>query len=178
LSAPPVTRTRIVCEAITWLGTPYHHRASQKGVGCDCLGLVRGVWRGVYGSEPERPPSYGRDWRAGEETLLAAARRHLVEIPIADAGAGDVVLFRYRRHLPVRHAGILVDGPLSSLSDLRSSPPLVRFIHAWDAAPAVVMTTLTPWWRRRIAAAFAFPDVCPLPESAGPIPTSPHGGGC
>jgi len=35
----------------------------------------------------------------------------------------------------------------------------LRFIHAWDAAPAVVMTTLTPWWRRRIAAAFAFPDI-------------------
>ena len=29
-----------------WIGTPYRHQASLKGVGCDCLGLVRGVWRG------------------------------------------------------------------------------------------------------------------------------------
>ena len=146
-SAAGATRTRIVAEAITWLGTPYHHQASQKGVGCDCLGLVRGVWREVYDAEPERPPPYARDWRAGEETLLTAARRHLVDIPVADAREGDVVLFRYRRQLPVRHAGILVD------------PGGERFIHAWDAAPAVVMTTLTSRWRRRIAAAFAFPDV-------------------
>ncbi len=29
-----------------WLGTPYRHQGRRKGVGCDCLGLVLGVWRG------------------------------------------------------------------------------------------------------------------------------------
>ena len=41
-----------------WIGTPYRHQASLKGVGCDCLGLVRGVWREVMGEEPEAPPAY------------------------------------------------------------------------------------------------------------------------
>ena len=49
-------RDEIVEAARAWLGTPYHHQASLRGVGCDCLGLVRGVWRELYGPEPEAAP--------------------------------------------------------------------------------------------------------------------------
>jgi hypothetical protein len=45
----PLTRPLIVAETRAWIGTPYRHQASLKGVGCDCLGLVRGVWRAVIG---------------------------------------------------------------------------------------------------------------------------------
>ena len=64
-----------------WIGTPYHHQASVNGVGADCLGLVRGVWRDLMGLEPEAPPAYSRDWAEADgcETMLEAARRHLVE---------------------------------------------------------------------------------------------------
>jgi cell wall-associated NlpC family hydrolase len=41
--AEVISRSAIVAEARTWIGTPYRHQASLKGVGCDCLGLVRGV---------------------------------------------------------------------------------------------------------------------------------------
>jgi NlpC/P60 family putative phage cell wall peptidase len=40
-----VTRETIVAAARSWFGTPYHHQASVKGVGSDCLGLIRGIWR-------------------------------------------------------------------------------------------------------------------------------------
>jgi hypothetical protein len=40
-----VRRSDIIAEARSWIGTPYAHQASVKGIGCDCLGLVRGVWR-------------------------------------------------------------------------------------------------------------------------------------
>lgn len=40
-----VTREAVIAAARSWLGTPYHHQASRKGVGCDCLGLIRGIWR-------------------------------------------------------------------------------------------------------------------------------------
>ena len=46
----------IVSAARGWLGTPYAHQASLKGIGTDCLGLVRGVWRDVLGDEPEAAP--------------------------------------------------------------------------------------------------------------------------
>ena len=42
----------IVGAARGWIGTPYRHQASLKGVGCDCLGLLRGVWRELKGEEP------------------------------------------------------------------------------------------------------------------------------
>ena len=46
--------TRVISVARSWLGTPYHDQASLRGVGCDCLGLARGVWREVVGPEPRR----------------------------------------------------------------------------------------------------------------------------
>ena len=63
---------RIVAEALEWVGTPYRHQGSLKGVGCDCLGLVRGVWQAVYGVEPEAPGPYAADWAeaTGEDRLL------------------------------------------------------------------------------------------------------------
>ena len=79
-------RTDIVAAARTWIGTPYRHQASLKGVGCDCLGLLRGVWREVVGAEPERAPAYSRDWAeaSGREAMLDEAARYLLLV----AGGG------------------------------------------------------------------------------------------
>ena len=75
----PEIRARALIEARGWIGTPYRHQSSCKGAGADCLGLVRGVWRELFGAEPEPVPPYGPDWAevAGEERLWAAALRHL-----------------------------------------------------------------------------------------------------
>jgi NlpC/P60 family putative phage cell wall peptidase len=50
-------QTHIVTLARTWLGTPYHHPASTTGVGADCVGLIRGVWRELYGRDAEAAPA-------------------------------------------------------------------------------------------------------------------------
>jgi NlpC/P60 family putative phage cell wall peptidase len=134
---------RIVTEARSWIGTPYRHQASLKGIGCDCLGLLRGVWRGVLGQEPELPPPYSPDWaEAGADTLVAAARRYLTEIARRDLAPGDVLLFRWRDTLPAKHCAV-VASPSS-------------MIHAHDGA-SVVEVALCPWWRRHLAHAFRFP---------------------
>lgn len=150
----PPTRAAVVAAARRWIGTPYRHQASLEGAGCDCLGLVRGLWREFYGDEPEPVPPYGPDWAeaSGRETLLEAAGRRLVAVPVAAARPGDVVLFRWRPDLPAKHAGVLVEAD--------------RFVHAYDGA-AVVESPLGPWWRRRIAAAFAFPGIL---DEAEPSP--------
>src|SRR3954452_22784820 len=98
---------RIITEARTWIGTPYRHQASLKGVGCDCLGLLRGVWRELLGAEPESVPPYTRDWAeaGGGELLLGVASRHLVQV--AEARPGDVLLFRWRAGLPAKHCAII-----------------------------------------------------------------------
>jgi len=100
----------VLAIAGTWVGTPYRHQGAVKGVGCDCLGLIRGIWRELYGGEPEAVPAYAPDWaeRAGEERLIAAAERHFVPVASLRQGRpGDLVLFRFRPHLAAKHAGIL-----------------------------------------------------------------------
>jgi NlpC/P60 family putative phage cell wall peptidase len=107
--------------------------------------LLRGVWRAVYGVEPEVMPAYAPDWAeaGGAEKLAGAARRHLIEIAPEEATPGDVLLFRWRPHLPAKHAAIL------------SAPG--RMIHAHDGA-AVCEVHYVPFWRRRAAFAFRFPN--------------------
>src|SRR5690606_24562685 len=104
-----LAREAVVAAARQWIGTPYRHQASVRAVGADCLGLVRGVWREVIGPEPERPPGYTPDWAEalGQDTLLDAARRHMREIAIGEAGAGDVLLFRMALGAPAKHAAIM-----------------------------------------------------------------------
>lgn len=138
------TREQIVAEARAWIGTPYRHQASLKGAGCDCLGLVRGVWRAVLGTEPERAPPYSPDWAEAmrQETLADAAGRHLMPVARDEFIPGDVLLFRWRAHLPAKHMAIV------------STPDTM--IHAHDGA-AVTEVALAPWWRRRLAYAFRFP---------------------
>ncbi len=145
------TRTAIIAAARGWIGTPYRHQASLRGIGCDCLGLVRGVWRELIGPEPEAPPPYTPDWAEaqGRETLALAAGRHLQAIPLEQAQPGDVVLFRWREHLPAKHCAVL-SGPGT-------------LIHAHDGA-SVAEVAFAPWWRRRLSHAFAFPDLQPEPD--------------
>ncbi len=137
-------RQTIVDEARAWIGTPYRHQASLKGVGCDCLGLVRGVWRNVLGPEPELPPAYSPDWAEASrtESFAEAANRNLVPLEIASAQAGDVLLFRWRAAMPAKHAAILVSND--------------RMVHAHDGH-AVSEVYFAPWWRRRLAFVFSFP---------------------
>ena len=108
---PGSLQDRIVAEALEWVGTPYRHQASRKGVGCDCLGLLRGVWRAIYGHELEQPGPYAPDWAEAseQERLLDGLRRHFVEKPVGGAEAGDLIVFRWRPHLPAKHAAILTE---------------------------------------------------------------------
>jgi NlpC/P60 family putative phage cell wall peptidase len=68
----------------------------------------------------------------------------MIEIAPGDALPGDVLLFRWRQTVPAKHAGLLAT-PMS-------------FIHAYDGT-RVVESPLGPWWSRRIAFAFRFPDL-------------------
>lgn len=139
---------RAVAEALEWIGTPYRHQAATKGAGADCLGLLRGVWRALYGREPEAVPAYTPDWAepGRDEVLLRAGLRHLVLREGLRPEAGDVLLFRMRDGMIAKHLGICsADG---------ETP---RFIHAY-CGHGVVESPLSAPWARRIAARFAFPQ--------------------
>jgi len=135
----------VVTIARSWLSTPYHDQASLKGVGCDCLGLARGVWREVVGPEPFPIPPYSRDWgeTGPREVLADGARRMMPEIATSDVVSGTLVLFRMQPRAIAKHVGVLT-GPKS-------------FLHAYERL-GVIEEPLTPSWRRRIAFAFLFPQ--------------------
>lgn len=135
----------VVAEARRWIGTPYVDQQTVRGAGCDCLGLVRGVWRAVVGPEPTEVPPYTRDW--GEtgpvEVMMAGALEWMVQVPLPESGAGAVVLFRMRSGAIAKHCGILTGAG--------------TMIHARERL-GVIEEPYTETWQRRAVAAFQFPQ--------------------
>jgi len=140
------SRELIIETALTWLDTPYQHQASVKGAGCDCLGLIRGVWRALYGEEPAKLPPYTIDWAetGQEETLLNAAHHYLRPIPRESTRPGDVLMFRMHPHALCKHVAIMITPK--------------TMLHAYWGR-AVVETALIPYWHRRWVYSFAFPEM-------------------
>ena len=111
----------IISEALGWIGTPYRHQASCKNAGCDCLGLIRGVYAAFW-PEPEQPPAYNPNWAEAnsEETLANAAKKYLLPVALDARAPSNILLFRYKRGFPAKHAGIQIDE--------------THFLHAQDGA--------------------------------------------
>lgn len=130
-----------------WIGTPYHHQACRRGIGCDCLGLIRGVWAEATGTLPLAVPPYTPDWSEpqGDEALADGLAARLITKPPQVAEPGDVLLFRMRHGAVAKHLGLLTEA---------GGRP--RFIHAYQGH-GVIESDLSAPWRRRLVAAYAFP---------------------
>ena len=142
---PAPTRSAILGEAARWIGTPYCHQASRRGVGADCLGLIVGVWSAVSGTTVDLPRTDRRDWaaHAAGEPLLDGLRAHLDERPVRRAAPGDVLALRWRSRWPASHLAILMEGG--------------TIVHAYEGG-RVVRSHLAPW-APNVAACFAFPGI-------------------
>ena len=138
----------VVRAARGWIGTPYMHQHSLKGAGTDCLGLLRGVWREVIGTEPVVVPAYSDDWSeiSGREDLMQAGRAWLRQKALEDAAPGDVLLFRMQEGCVAKHLGIAA-----------VVAPVPSFVHVYSGH-AVVESPLSRPWARRIVARFSFPE--------------------
>ena len=136
-------RSDIVAAARSWIGTPYRHQASLRGVGADCLGLVLGVWRDLGGPSPAIEP-YAAGWSVADrhETLWRKASEWLDVREAAEAG--DIVLLRMMRGGPAKHLAILAD------------PAGPTIIHAYSGRE-VTESPFTQSWRRRVVACFRLP---------------------
>ena len=140
-----LSRQDIVRVARLWIGTPYRHQGSLRGVGCDCLGLVRGLWRELVGPEPEPMRPYSPDWAeaGGGESLIELGERYFVALPDRQWREGDLLVFRFFDGMPAKHVAIATE--------------IGRMIHAHDGA--CVAEVAIGLWRRRIARVFAFPGL-------------------
>jgi cell wall-associated NlpC family hydrolase len=105
-------RALVVAEAMTWLGTPYHHRARLKGVGVDCAQLPLAVYVGAGLVEDFDPGDYPCDWHQhrSEERYARVVLSLARELDsIGDIGPGDVILWKYGRAFS--HGALVIDLP-------------------------------------------------------------------
>lgn len=106
-----VSRSQIVTEARLWLGTPWQHQASLKGVGADCIGFVGGVALelGLPGTAEWRDDkllhSYSR--LPDPDVLLEGCRRFMDRIRIHEAILADVLIMRARRVAQPTHFALI-----------------------------------------------------------------------
>jgi NlpC/P60 family putative phage cell wall peptidase len=134
----------IVAQARTWLGTPFHHQARLKNVGCDCLGLVVGVVDelGLKDKNGQKLASYDEIAYSKEPdgAYLTQKLTDLLE-EVQEPQAGDLALFSVR------------DNPqhLAILTDYEGS---LGMIHAYAPARRVVEHRLDDDWNSRLVKVF------------------------
>ena len=103
-------REKIIAEARSWIGTPYHNCADVKGVGVDCGMLIVRVFVDLGLVPPFDPRPYPRDWHmhnSDEERYLnlvlpRARRRDGSDPRRRDAVARRAILQSRRADFPPR----------------------------------------------------------------------------
>jgi len=104
-------REAIVTEALTWLRTPWHHRACVKGAGTDCVFFLVGVFNavGITSISGDDIIYYPQDimMHRNEETVLDIISRYGNEV--YKPKMGDVAVWRFGRIFS--HAAIVIDWP-------------------------------------------------------------------
>lgn len=146
-----VVSTEIVSEARSWLGTPFVHQASKKGVGSDCAGLVRGVLRNLA----LIPEQYERMFPEGAFAYQrrpdgVTLKRYCDEqLERASPEVGGVALIRFgKRPHHLAFFGNYVHGGLSLIHALGPAFPAKVIEHHLDDA-----------WADRLVASYRIPGV-------------------
>lgn len=140
-----ITRSQIVAEARSWIGTRWKHQGRLKGDGVDCVGLAYQIGNSFkrFGVPPPALPPYART--ATDNLMVSLCDQFLIRKK--EMRIGMVVAMRF--DITTRHMGILGDYGESGLS----------LIHAYAVNRQVVEHRLDDAWRSRIFACYDFPQV-------------------
>jgi cell wall-associated NlpC family hydrolase len=103
-------RARVVQEALSWVGTPYHHAARVKGAGVDCGQILAVVYEEAGVIPHMEPAPYPFDWaeNRSEERYLGYVEQYAHRID-GPPRPGDIALYRYGRC--ISHGAIVVRWP-------------------------------------------------------------------
>lgn len=122
-------RERIVAEARSWLGTPYHHLGDVKGVGVDCAMLLVRVFASVgllpLDLDPRPYPANWHMHRSEERYLGWLAVYAQAQASVA-VEPGDVMAYHFGRTFS--HAGICIGAG--------------ELLHAWRPSGCVTVSRL------------------------------------
>lgn len=132
--------SKVVTEALSWLGTPYHHAADVKGSGVDCAMLLVRVFIDTGIVEPFDPRPYPPDWylHRDEERFLGWIEKFGDRVPDGEPSQpGDVRLYQWGRC--VSHGAIVVSD--------------TTMVHAWRPSKQVVLCELE-WCQEKFRAAY------------------------
>lgn len=145
-----ITRHAVIAEAKSWLGTPFIHQASLKGIGTDCKGLIEGVADILRLPDVDRFKAdlrfknYGRQPLA--EWIITACTEYLDEIAIEHALLGDILVFAFYKKIPMHFAFVSANDPRYML-------------HAYEPVGRVVENRIDEKWARRIVNAYGLRGV-------------------
>lgn len=120
-------RTAIVCEAIAWLNTPFHHAARCKGCGVDCCNFLIGVYHAIGLVSDITLEAYPQDWHMHQvrARFLDELLKYADPLPPGDLPQpGDIAMFHYG--LQAAHGAIVTVWP--------------EVIHAWRDQGKVVLS--------------------------------------
>lgn len=121
-------RADVATEALTWLGTPYHHHGRIKGVGVDCAQLLCAVFESVGLVPKIETGPYAVDWHLhhSEEVFSNWLAKYATLKPAGEVlQVGDVCLWRFGRTFS--HGSIYVGDDL--------------FIHAYIGRGVILSRT-------------------------------------
>ncbi|AIF51998.1 NlpC/P60 family protein [Pelosinus sp. UFO1] len=144
-----MNRDEIIKTARSWIGTKWQHQQSLKGVACDCIGFVRGIYKEITGISIADNVDYPQTafYYCREEKMYPEIQKHLKEISVREVKPGDILTFAMKEKFPDHHLGIVsYDG---------------FFIHACGdfGIGKVIETRMDENWQKRIRHAFQFPGV-------------------
>lgn len=141
-------RSNIIAEAREWIGTPYHHQAMLKGVGCDCVGFVVGVGirSGALDITDNDIKSYSGYGRVPNPSHMRKhMERFLVETD--EPEIGDIIWLQWRHNLPM-HLAIL-----SEYKERRT------IIHSFRDAGGVVEHNFNDLWDNKVNSYWRFGEI-------------------
>lgn len=96
-------------EALTWVGTPYHHQGRVKGRGVDCGMLICEVYYQVGLMPFIDPRPYPSDWHLHQQEQKYLEWVLKFADKVDDPQPGDVVLYHFGKC--ISHGGIVIEWP-------------------------------------------------------------------
>lgn len=132
---------QIVVVVCSWIGMFYVYQVSCKGVGCDCFGLLCGVWCEVMGFELEVLLFYMLDWVEWnqKEMLWDVVVWYFLEIDLEMVVVGDVLLFVFFRYLLVKYCVFLI-------MCINEMVLLIVYVYEYFFVLEVVL--VLDWWKK------------------------------